>query len=143
MGILKEKRYLGIVGNALILIGLFLPMISMPSSVANFVSNLGIPTTFIASGTGIVIAILTVISLVIIFADKIPALSKFDNQKLTLIPTAISAFIIIGNIINASGYLALGSKAGIGLGIGVWICIIGLVAAIVYPFLYKGNSTQA
>ncbi|MBO6232538.1 MAG: hypothetical protein J6N78_00495 [Clostridia bacterium] len=141
MEILKTKKYLGIAGNALIILGLFLPMISMPSTVSSFMSNIGIPTSFISSGVGILILILSVLSLVIIFSDKIPALSsKLSNQKLTLIPTAISALIIISNIINASSILALGASAGIGLGIGVWIIIIGLVAAIAYPFLYKGEN---
>ena len=142
MEILREKRYLGILGNALILIGLFLPIISMPESVAKYAAAVT-SNTLISSGTGIVIAILTVISLVIIFADKISALSKFDNQKLTLVPTIISAIIIIMNIVNASSIMAIGAALGISYGIGVWVIAIGLVLAVVYPFLYKGNSTQA
>lgn len=142
MEMLREKRYLGIIGNVLILVGLFLPIIAMPDSVAKYAAALT-SNTLISSGTGILIAILTAVSLVIIFADKIPALSKFDNQKLTLIPTIISALIIIMNIVNASSIMALGAAFGISYGIGVWVIAAGLILAVVYPFLYKGNSTQA
>jgi len=140
MNMLKEKKYLGIAGNALIIIGLFLPLVSIPSSISGLMASAGVANSFMSSGVGIILLIASVLSLVIIFADKIPALSKLDNQKLTLIPTAVSAFIVIGNIVNASSILALGASAGIGLGIGVWVCIIGLVACVAYPFIYKGEA---
>ena len=140
MEILKTKKYLGIAGNALLIIGLFLPFISAPSAALNILAAFGVPTSFIASGVGILILILSLASLAIIFADKladkVPALSKLDNQKYTLIPTAISGFIVLSNVFNALPNL----KAGIGLGIGIWICIIGIVACAAYPFLYKGEN---
>lgn len=141
MEMLKQKKYLGIAGAALTIVGLFLPLINMPSSVSSYAG--GVANSFISSGTGIVLLILSLITLLIIFsdklADKVPFFEKLQNQKLTLIPVGICAIIVIANIMNASSIMALGSMFGISYGIGVWTVGIGIVLSIIYPFLYKGE----
>lgn len=149
MEILREKRYLGMLGNVLILVGAFLPLMTIS------VSFLGVSQSqsfsyIQAGGAGWLTIALTVVSLLMVFSDfletKVPFFGKFGNQKLTLIPTGISAVILILNVMNygASGASALVSSLGKQTwGIGFWIIIVGLVASAVYPFLYKGSNKQA
>ncbi len=76
MEMLKQKKYLGIAGNAITIVGLFLPILNVGGS------------NFIASFPGVLILILSVLSLLIIFSDKlsatVPFFEKLKNQKLTL-----------------------------------------------------------
>ena len=139
MDYLKNSKILGICGNALLAIGVFLPMVS--------VSVFGISQSVsYISGDGIFVLILSIIALVMIFADKledkVPFFAKLKNPKLTLVTTAISAILLIIDTLNVSkvtGGVA-GSLASVNFGIGFWIMIIGVVAAAVYPFLYKGEN---
>lgn len=144
MEMLREKKYLGIVGAAITIVGLFLPLINMPDSIGRLAG--GIPNSFISGSAGILILICCAVTLLIIFADKladkVPFFEKLQNQKLTLIPTAIAAVIVISNIMNASAVMAFGSALGISYGIGVWAVAIGLVVTAVYPFIYKGDSNN-
>ena len=131
---LKNSKLLGIIGNAVLLVGTFLPMYT--------ISFFGISSSVsYVQGDGIFVIILSIIALLMIFADKlaekVPFFSKLTNPKLTLIPTAISAILLVIAItsVAGSGYGSLFS-----FGIGFYLMIIGLVAAVVYPFLYKGES---
>ena len=149
MEILREKRYLGMLGNVLILIGTFLPLLTITVSFLG-VSNSQSLSYFQAGAPAYITILCTIASLLMIFSDllesKVPFLGKFQNQKLTLIPTAISAALLILNVMNynTSGTSALLSSVGKSTwGIGFWVMIVGFVAAAVYPFLYKGSSKQA
>lgn len=134
---LKNTKILGIAGNALLLVGTFLPMFSA----------LGISISYVAKGgDGILVFFLAIISLLIVFADKIksniPFFEKLTNQKLTLIPSIISAILIIINAfsINSQSGNILGAIIKPTLGFGFYVMVIGLVAAIAYPFVYKGEN---
>ena len=131
MDMFRQKKYLGIAGNGITIVGLFLPILNV--SGANFISSF----------PGILILILSVLSLLIIFSDKlsanVPFFEKLKNQKLTLICTGISAVLLIVNIMNASAIMAFGRAFGVSYGIGVWAMGIGLVVSAIYPFLYKGE----
>lgn len=131
---LKNTKILGIVGNALLLIGTFLPMF--------VVSFLGLSqsVSFIQGADGVIVALLSIASLLIIFADKlsskVPFFEKLTNQKLTLVTTAISAILLIIAVSSVSkSYGSLTS-----FGFGFYVMILGLVGAIAYPFLYKGEN---
>lgn len=130
---IRNSKILGIVGNAVLLVGTFLPMYT--------VSLFGISQSIsYVQGDGIFVILLAVIALLMIFADKladkVAFFGKLTNPKLTLIPTAISAILLIIAVtsVSSTGYGSLFS-----FGIGFYLMIIGLVAAAVYPFLYKGE----
>lgn len=146
MNILKEKKYLGMVGAVLVIIGLFLPFVSVSVSFLG-VSN-SQSTSWIGSGEfgAILTLILSVITLLVIFsdklADKVAFFEKLKNQKITLIPTVISALLLIFSITQVSSVSGLAGAFGgsISLGFGFWLIVIGLVACVAYPFLYKGEN---
>lgn len=146
MSFVKEKKYLGMIAHALIIIGTFLPLMTISVKFLG-VSNSQSFSYIQAGGAGWLTLILSVIALLMIFADKleekVPFFANLANQKFTLIPTAISAIILIINLQNytSSGASALVSSLGAAsFSIGFWIIVVGLVAAVVYPFLYKGDS---
>ena len=138
---LKNTKILGIVGNALIAVSVFLPVIT-----SNFTSDSAslMNLTEAHSGAlnmGIWILILAIINLVIIFADKltgtVPVLEKISNQKFTLVPLIVAAiltFVAINSIMS----IPMASLA-VSYGFGFWTLIVGFVASAVYPFLYKGE----
>lgn len=142
MSFVKEKKYLGMLGNALLIIGVFLPFVSV--SVSLFGISQSTSVSYI-QGDGIFVLILAIISLLMIFADKLSEkvafFGKLVNPKLTLIPTAISIILLIIDVSNSSGAASIySSLASVSLGFGFWIMVIGLVALVAYPFLYKGDS---
>ena len=137
MDYLKNSKILGIVGNALVAVGCFLPFVS--------VSVFGISqSASYIQGDGAFVLILSIIALVMIFADKlvdkVPFLEKVKNPKLTLIPTALSAILVIIAVVNSTSAGGLGGGlVNVSFGFGFWMIVVGLVASAVYPFLYKGE----
>ena len=145
MEILKQKRYLGMVGAILVIVGLFLPFITVSVSFLG-VSN-SQSTSWIATGgfDAILVLLLSVVTLLMIFsdklADKVAFFGKFSNQKLTLVPTVISALLLIFSVTQASSAMGIvGSLGSVSFGIGFWLIIVGLVACVAYPFIYKGEN---
>lgn len=145
MEILKQKRYLGMVGAILVIVGLFLPFVTVS------VSFLGVSksesTSWIGAGgfDAVLVLILSVVTLLMIFsdklADKVAFFGKLSNQKLTLIPTVISALLLIFSISQASTAMGIvGSLGSVSFGIGFWLIVVGLVACVAYPFIYKGEN---
>ena len=136
MNKLKTTKILGIVGYAIVIVSLFLPLITVS------VFGMSQSVTYI-EGDGIFVLILAVIGLVMIFADKlaekVPFFSKLVNPKLTSIPTAIIAALLLFLTFNSSKLGALGSVAK--FSIGFYLLWVGTIVSAVYPFLYKGNDT--
>ena len=144
MNILKEKKYLGMAGAILVIIGLFLPFVTVSVSFLG-VSN-SQSTSWIGAGgfDAILVLIFSVITLLMIFADKladkVAFFEKLKNQKLTLIPTVLSALLLIYSVTQASSAMGIvGSLGSVAFGFGFWLIVIGLVACVAYPFLYKGE----
>ena len=149
---LKNTKILGIIGNALIAVSVFLPFYvvnALGASVGTSLMDLdklGLAAVGV-SGNGIWILLLAILNLVIIFSDKlvasVPALEKLKNQKLALVPAIVVAlliFIPFGTIMSmANAASSFGASNAIALGFGFWTMIIGLVASVAYPFLYKGE----
>lgn len=145
MDSLKEKltqtKLLGIIGVALSIIGVFLTFATVT------VSFLGVENSQSASfieGDGVIVIILSVISLLIILsnllASKVAFFAKLKNQKLVLIPTIISIIILIMNMASADDVVSsVGSIADVTVswGIGLWTMWIGLILTAVYSFIYK------
>ena len=142
MSILKEKRYLGMIGNILVIIGTFLPFVSITVSFLG-VSAGGASLSLISGAPfyGILVILASVVGLLVIFsdklADKFAFLEKLKNQKITVITTIISAVLVIINVISLPG--AGGVLGNVSLGFGFWLMVIGLVASLAYPFVYKGE----
>lgn len=143
MGILKEKRYLGIVGNLLVLIGTFLPFVSITVSLFG-ISAGGASLSLIAGAPfyGILVILASVFALLVIFSDKlaakVPFFEKLQNQKLALIAAIVAAVAVVINVVSLPG--STGGLGTISLGFGFWIMVVGLVASIAYPLLYKGDK---
>ena len=145
MSLIKEKKYLGIIGYSFIIIGAFLPLVTVSVSFLG-VSNSQSVSWAAGNGggaDGIIAIILCVIGLLMIFADKlsdkVTFFGKLVNPKLTLIPTVLTAILLIIDMSSVSGS-GLGALANISWGFGFWVIVIGLVAAVAYPFVYKGEN---
>lgn len=139
---LKTTRILGICGSLLIAIGTFLPIATT--------SILGMSQTYFyvqLGGDGIIVLVLAIVSLLLIFADKlekiIPIFSKIKNPKYTLIPTVISAILLIVTAIKITSnanFNVLGLAVKADLGFAFWVIWIGIVLSAIYPFLYNENK---
>jgi hypothetical protein len=135
LSVLKSTKILGIVGSILLIIGTLFPFYT--------VSFLGIKASvkLIESTTGKIMLIVGIISLAMIFIDfiisKIPEgkatfLLNLRNQKLILIPAAIALILLIVSA-NQDTY-------GLGkLAFGFYLLLIGIIALVAYPFMYKGE----
>lgn len=135
LSVLKNTKILGIVGSILLIIGTLFPFYT--------VSFLGIKASvkLIENTAGKIMLVVGIVSLAMIFIDfiisKIPEgkatfLSKLRNQKLVLIPAAIALILLIVSA-NQDTY-------GLGkLAFGFYLLLIGIIALVAYPFMYKGE----
>ena len=135
LSVLKNTKILGIVGSILLIIGTLFPFYT--------VSFLGIKASvkLIENTAGKIMLVVGIISLAMVFIDfiisKIPEgkatfLSKLKNQKLVLIPAAIALILLIVSA-NQDTY-------GLGkLAFGFYLLLIGIIALVAYPFMYKGE----
>ncbi len=135
LSVLKSTKILGIVGSILLIIGTLFPFYT--------VSFLGIKASvkLIENTAGKIMLIVGIISLAMIFIECI--ISKFPegkatfllnlrNQKLILIPAAIALILLIVSA-NQDTY-------GLGkLAFGFYLLLIGIIALVAYPFMYKGE----
>jgi hypothetical protein len=143
----SKKYVLGVIGAAITIIALFLPFAT--------ISVLGLTQSIkFIDGDGVFVLILTIISLVMIFADiiasKLPEstnakvkafFKKLANPKFLLIPTIISAIILIVDTSNASdvgtSYYGL---ASVSYGSGLYFLWIGLILTAVYSVFAKKDE---
>lgn len=138
---LKNTKLLGICGCVLIGVGTFLPM----SSTSIF--DMSQKYSYLQlGGDGIVILVLSIISLLLIFADKlekiIPVFSKIKNPLFTLIPTIICAtiFTITSIKINNQTLNILGISVRSTLDYGFWFILLGIVTLTIHSVLYKNKN---
>ena len=134
LSVLKNSKILGIVGAILLIIGNFFSF----ATVKMFWVEESV--SFI-EGDGVFVLISGIISLLIIFIDfilsKIPEgklkfLFKLRNQKIVLIPAIISAIILF---IDGRNAFDVGSA-----GLGFYLLLIGIIALVIYPFVYKEDK---
>ena len=134
LSVLKNTKILGIIGAILLIIGNFFTFASVK------VLWVEQSVSFI-EGNGVFVLILGILALLIVFIDfilsKIPEgklkfLFKLRNQKIVLIPAIISAIILF---IVGSDAFEMGSA-----GLGFYLLLIGVIALVIYPFLYKGDK---
>ena len=123
---IKGTKILGIIGNLILAVAVFLPVLTVSVSLFGISQSQSI--SYI-QGDGI-------------FAF----MKKLSNQKFTLIPTAIVVILLIVLISGKSSAIgqlgSYASLANISYGIGFWLLWIGAVISAIYPFLYKGNETK-
>lgn len=139
---LKNTKLLGIVGAILTLVGVFLPFATVSANVLGYKYSESV--NFI-EGDGVIVLILTIITLLIIFADmlsnKVAFFEKISKAKLVLIPTIISIIVLVYDMTTVSDAMGeLGSLKDlvkVSYGIGTWVMWLGLIATAVFPFLYK------
>ena len=144
---IKGTKILGIIGNLILAVAVFLPVLTVSVSLFGISQSQSI--SYI-QGDGIFVLILAIVNLLIIFADKLSEkvafMKKLSNQKFTIIHTAIVVnllIVLISGKSSAIGQLgSYASLANISYGIGFWLLWIGAVISAIYPFLYKGNETK-
>lgn len=122
----KYIQYIGFAGCALMIIGCFLPFISVSFfGISKSAALIGgdIPDYAI---NGWIIFIIPIVTAILIFLKK---------SKFVLIPNIIALILVIWNgvdIINQSSGLA-------SLSVGFWIIIIGIIISSLFAFIYKEN----
>ena len=139
---LKNTKLLGIVGAIVTLIGIFLPFATVSANILGYKASESV--SFI-EGDGIIVLILTIITLLILFADmlsaKVAFFEKLAKAKLVLIPTVISIIVLIYDMATVKdaidGLGRLGGLVKVSYGIGTWVMWLGLIATAAFPFLYK------
>ena len=130
---IKNTKILGIIGNIVVIISLFMATVVVESKTIGFKASIQY-----ISGDGKFILVLSVINLIIIFADKIsPTFFKgLTNIKLTVIPTLIEIIILI-NFTVKSGNISEYDYASWHWGIGFYLMWIGVILSMICPFIYK------
>lgn len=103
------KKYVGMVGCIIAIVGCFLPLASAYGVTAKYID-----------GDGKIFLITTVITAILIYLEK---------EKISLIPTILSALIFSVTVFN---YL---KSSGIHMEFGLILIILGLIAQIAVPFL--------
>lgn len=146
---LTKTKLLGIIGAIVTIVGLFLPFATVTAKAFGIKHSESV--TYIQAD-GIFVLILTIITLLMIFsdklADKVAFFKKLSNEKLVLIPTILSIIILIFDMVNASSTIGDVSSslvsAEVSYGIGLCVLWIGLIATAIFPFIYKKdeNSVQ-
>ena len=154
MEVLKEKKYLGIAGLALLFLGVILPFFK--------IEILGVSEgiSLLKYWEGYVIIVSVASAALIIFKDelkdKIPQLYKSNvgnnidkyGIKALLGPIAIAVLVVIYTCVSVRKSLAGGSSYVnlndyVKYGLGFYSAIIGLVCLTVYTFIYKGGQAPA
>lgn len=139
---LTKTKLLGLIGTILTIISVFLPFATVKANVLGVKASQS--TTFI-EGDGIFVLVLAIIALLMVLAStiatKVPFFGKLAKTKLVLIPTILSAIILIIDMANASELVGSASssiaKVTVSYGIGTWVLWIGLILTAVYAFIYK------
>lgn len=130
---IKNTKVLGIIGNAIIIVSLFCTWAVAETKGL----NLRVAVQLIEGSDGKWELVLSIVSLIIIFSDKIPLdfLKRVSNMKFTLIPTIIQLIIIINNLSRINRINS--GSISYHFGIGFYLLIIGIVALFAFPFVYK------
>lgn len=124
----KNYKNIGLAGAGLAIIGTFLPFLK----ITNPVTGVTIATIQLISGDGMFVLILMAIAGALIF---------FNKYLFSVIPTILSFAVVLYAWSNVN---ALGAPA-ISFGSGFFLCLLGLVLAIVaglHSFIPKKDETE-
>ena len=146
---LKGTNWLGIIGNSIIIVAVFLPLVE--------VEFLGTYSVSWIKANGVFVLILAIMNLILLFSDKLATkisfMEKLNNPKWTLIPTAIILILLLiitldsTQIIRSSMqvkeseayYLSYLSKY-IHLGIGFYLAWVGVIFSSMNAFFSKKET---
>lgn len=144
MEVIRNKRILGAIGIICLILGMFLPYIT--------ISFWGYSQSISLWGywEGKIMLVLTIANMLFIFKDYIEKyipqlcetklgqmISKFDNPKFSLIPTII--IILFGIYL----YTTLEFDSSLTKpGVGFYVSLAGAIILVLHAFLYKGNKVQ-
>ena len=141
MEVLRNKRYLGLAGIILLVLGVFFPYYTW--SIWGITGKISL----IGYWEGYVILVAAVASALFIFKDYVEQYIpnafnngllgkiKTANPKLILVPVGVSALVAI--------YLTTAvnvDSSYIKWGLGFWITWLGIAALVAHVFLYKGET---
>lgn len=145
---LENKRILGAVGLGCLLVGLFLPYVTV--KIFGFSES----ATLIQSLQGKLLFLAVVANAMFIFKDfvkkYIPKLfesnigKKIDeaDAKMGLIPAAVALVCLIWAYFDVKDAMGFGNsfaKDAFSYGLGFWIEWVGIIALAAHSFLYKGE----
>lgn len=117
----KNRMWITLGGLALVIIACFLPFAKV--SVFGYSQSIN----YIDGGRdGIIVIIAAIVAGVLVFLKK---------EKFSVIPSGIAALVTIYDIINVSKVSGGTSLAGVSVSIGAILILVGLIVAIVVPFI--------
>ena len=134
MNKLKETKILGIIGNAIIILSLFLTWATAGSTQYESITK---ASQLISGSYGKLALLLSIISFLIIFAENIPIkfFESLTNIKLTYISSFIQLLIIVNSIHAYFTYSD--SDIYMKFGLGFYLMIVGVFCMLIFPILYK------
>ena len=117
----KNRMWITLGGLALVIIACFMPFAKV--SVFGYSQSIN----YIDGGRdGIIVIIAAIVAGVLVFLKK---------EKFSIIPSGIAALVTIYDIINVSKVSGGTSLAGVSVSIGAILILVGLIVAIVVPFI--------
>ena len=119
----QNSKWVILCGLVVAIIGCFLTFAKV--SVLGFSQSIN----YVDDGRdGIIVIIAAIVAAVLVFLKK---------EKFSVIPSAIAAIVTIYDMINISKVAGSASLAGVSIGIGAFVILIGIAVAIITPFIAK------
>ena len=136
---IKNTKILGIIGNVLVILALFLPTAVIKADILGVKESLQY-----IKGDGKILLVLSIINLIIIFADKIPLsfLKGFTNVKVTAISTIIEIIILINFSVKGGDALVGNAYIKSSWGIGFYLMWVGVVVSMLCPIIYREKNKE-
>lgn len=133
---IRNTKVLGIIGNAVVILSVFLNAVVIEASILGFKQSLQY-----IQGDGKILLVLSIVNLIIIFAEKIApeSLKALANTKITAITSLIELIIIINFTIKGAD-LGITEYVTWHWGIGFYLMWIGAVLSMIFPLIYKDQS---
>ena len=117
----KNRMWITLGGLALAIIACFLPFAKVSvfgySQTINYVDG---------GRDGIIVIIAAIVAGVLVFLKK---------EKFSVIPSGIAALVTIYDIINVTKVAGGSSFGGVSISIGAILILVGLIIAIILPFI--------
>lgn len=136
---LRNTKILGVLGNILVLIALFCPWATVEATSVGLSES----AQFISGTDGQAALFLSIISLIIIFAENISAkfFKGLTNVKLTYITTVIQLLMIV-NILSKKFTMQYPDDITVHFQLGFYLMCIGIILLLAFPIVYnqKANS---
>ncbi len=140
----KNTKILGVIGNVIMIVSLFCTWITVKAP------SIGITQSaqFIEGTDGKWVLILSIFSLIIIFAENIsPKFFKgLTNVKLTFIPSIIQLLIMLNTIYKANNLSIQmfqdSTEVTWSFQLGFYLMGIGVVLLLIFPILYKQDKNN-